>query len=475
MQDLNSTNGSTLEGRALPPGRAAQMGDGDELTLSIYSLPDTPPARKGWDCMRLHAWAFAIVMIASAAEAAPDVARMEQGVVRIVAESHEGYGTGSGFIVNGTGLVATNQHVVEDGLKFRVLISGSREPVEAELLWADGGLDLALLRAPGLGGNPVPLSRVIPEKGAEVFALGFPGLADENGDAVDATVTKGVIGRLFQGSWGDEQLGIVQHSAPINPGNSGGPLFDACGAVVGVNTQGKGSGRIVRDDQGRVIDLMAGVGIYLASQSGELITVLESRDEPFSGSDSPCAVEADSATQQQVEDISRDLTDAMEELGYRFWMVSVFLAIGIAAALALGLRRPRERILRGLSEYGGHLSQLMPARSDRGSRQGIAFSGFTIDGKPLRIRFSGRRFGRQGLGLVMGRHPALVDSVLPDERVSRRHVRVRWNGEGFEVEDLNSSGGTAVNGHHLEPFHPVAVSAGGVIDVGGLLLTISMA
>ena len=143
----------------------------------------------------------------------------------------------------------------------------------------------------GLGGSPVPLSRVMPNKGAEVFALGFPGLADEQGDAVDATVTKGVVGRLFDGSWEATQLGIIQHSAPINPGNSGGPLFDACGTVVGVNTQGSGSGRIIRDGGGRVIDVMAGVGIYFASQAVELIFVLEDRGLSFSESDTECVSE----------------------------------------------------------------------------------------------------------------------------------------------------------------------------------------
>ena len=131
-------------------------------------------------------WLLIVLAVPPAADAAPDVAEMELGVVRVIAHSSRGYSIGTGFIVNGTGLVATNQHVVEGGRSFTVLISGSRSPAEAELLWADEGLDLALLRAPGLGGSPVTLSRAPLQKGSEVFALGFPGLADEKGNAVAA-------------------------------------------------------------------------------------------------------------------------------------------------------------------------------------------------------------------------------------------------------------------------------------------------
>ena len=457
-------------------------------------------------------WVLIVLAVPPPADAAPDVAEMELGVVRVIAHSARGHGTGTGFIVNGTGLVATNQHVVEGGRSFRVLISGSRSPAEAELLWSDEGLDLALLRAPGLGGSPVTLSRAPLEKGSEVFALGFPGLADKKGNAVDATLTKGVVGRLFRGSWNSSQLDLILHSAPINPGNSGGPLFDACGAVAGVNTQGSGSGRIMRDAQGGIVDIMAGVGIYLASRASELIAVLESRGEAFSASDTTCAAEAEGdeearrqagaaqqqagaaqqqageaqqqageaqqqaeEAQQEIQGTSRRLTDALRELGRRFWMVSALMALGILAALALALRKPRERILRIASDYGERISRVYPGQRPRGLERGIAFSGFTPGGKPLRVRLGARRFARQGYGLAIGRSPALVDAPLPDDRVSRRHLRIRWTGDAFEVEDLNSSNGTAVNGELLEPFRPRPLGAGDTVRVGSLELMVSMA
>ena len=103
-------------------------------------------------------------------------------------------------------------------------------------------------------------------------------------------------------------------------------------------------------------------------------------------------------TQQQVENAIQQLRDALVDFGDRLWAVSALLAIGILIALAVGLRRPRERILHGISEYGARLSQLNPLGNPGGIKRGIAFSGFTSEGKPWRVRFAGRRFARQEMG-----------------------------------------------------------------------------
>lgn len=390
-----------------------------------------------------------------------DTAAAESSVVRIISRTASSTGTGTGFIVNNTGLVATNHHVIAGARRITVLAASSSAEVKAELLWSDRNLDLALVRARGLAGRPVRLSSAKLEKGAEVVALGFPGLADRLGKAVDATLTKGVIGRLFEGDWGRSRqpFGIVQHSAPINPGNSGGPLFDVCGSVVGVNTQGSGAGRIIRDRRGRVRNVMAGTGVFFASRITALTAVLKKRGEPFTPSDAVCV-----APTERTQ-------GALESLVQRFWVVSALLLLGVAAAVILALRRPQ--ILQVVGDYGRQLSAIVGLSP--GSGRGIAISGFASDGKPLSAKLSGRQFAQQGSGLVLGRHPALVDAVLADAQISRRHLRVRRTGDGFEVEDLNSSSGTAVNGQELEPFRPHTVSAGDRIRIGGIELLVSMA
>ena len=450
-----------------------------------------------------HAWAvLGLACATAAAYAVPDIAVIERGVVRVITETRDGVGAGTGFIINDTGLVATNHHVVDGGNQFYVHVSGSRTHIEARLLESYPDLDLALLQARGLSGEPVTLSTAPPAKGADVFALGFPGLADRLGDAVESTVTSGVIGRIFHGGWrGSSQLGIIQHSAEINPGNSGGPLFDACGAVIGVNTQGSGSGRIVRDEHGRVIDLMAGQGVNFASRITELIEILRSRGDRFATSDAACVPESAAdeearrrageaqrqaealegrqrilaETQQRLEEATRRLAEALRGRDRRFWTVSAILTLGTLIALAFALRKPRERIREFVGHAGDRLSRAYTARKARRRLgRGIVFSGFTPDGQPLKLHLPGRRFADQGYGVTIGRYPGLVDAVLADAHVSRRHLRIRWTGQGFEAEDLNSSNGTIVNGQRLEPFQHHALGTGDKVRIGRLGLQVSM-
>ena len=456
-------------------------------------------------------WALVVLFApAAAVYAGPSIAELDPGIVRVIAETRDGYSTGTGFIINDTGLVGTNNHVVEGGYAFHVLVSGSRTPVPAQVLWQDASVDLALLRAAGLGGEPATLSSASLEKGSEVFAVGFPGLADHQGDAVDTSVTRGVISRLFLGNWDTPQeLEIIQHDAAINPGNSGGPLFDACGAVIGVNTKG--------------IDPSVGAGFYLASRITVLIGVLRDRGDPYTdrgtacvaepGSDAEARRQAEEAqreaeaargqaeaahgqaeaarrqaeealqaqqetqaeTQRRIDEATGRLADALRGRDRRFWAMTALLALGILIALALGLRKPRERILRLMGHYGERLSQVYYTRRPPRPRRGIAMSGFTPHGQPVKVLLAGRGFARQGYGLTIGRYPGLVNAVLADDHVSRRHLRVRWNGSGFEVEDLNSSNGTIVNGRRLEPFRARALGPGDMVRIGRLDLQVSMA
>ena len=428
--------------------------------------------------------------------AGPDFAAIEQGVVRVVTTVDGGVGTGTGFIINDSGLVATNHHVVAGGIRFELFVSGSPTTIDAQVLWQSEDLDLALLRAPGLGGEPLVLSTATLEPGDEVWALGFPGLADRLGDGSQFTVTDGVVGRLLRGAWSASQLEIIQHSAEINPGNSGGPLVDACGAVVGVNTQGSGAGRIVRDDQGIVIDVMAGAGIYFASRITELINVLGGEGEHFTSSDTVCVPESirraeeaqqqaqqalegqeriESETRRRIEEATQRLTEALRGRDRRFWTVSAIMLLGIVIALVFALRKPRERIREFVGQAGNALSQVYVAqRNRRRMKRGIVISGFALDGQPLKVHFAGRRFAEQGYGLTIGRYPGLVDAVLADAHISRRHLRIRGGSKGFEVEDLNSSNGTIVNGERLEPFRHRTLGAGDVLRIGRLELLVSM-
>jgi len=436
-------------------------------------------------CMLLGA------VLAASTHASSDVAEIEKSVVRVLSVQidPERYGTGTGFIVTDSGLVVTNHHVIDGGDVFFLHVSGSQELVPAEVEHLDAGRDLAVLRAPGIDGPPITLSTAPLEKRDEVHAHGFPDLAERWGEALDPTVTEGVIGRLFEGSWGAEPIDIIQHSAAVNPGNSGGPLVDACGSVIGVNTKSSGAGRIMRDENGEVIDVMAGQGVFFASRITEAIEILRGLGETVTLSDTACVPTDEAAqqaarnaqeqveeTQEQVEEIQEqgeETQELVEDLRQSFWMMSALLALAVAIALAFALRKPRGQIVSAVGHAAERLSQVVQ-RQGR-PRRGIAMSGFLANGQPLNVMLAGRRFSRQGHGLTVGRNPALVDAALSDSHVSRRHLRVRWTGKGFEVEDLNSSNGTILNGRQLVPFEPRPLGTGDVIRIGRLELQVSMA
>jgi serine protease Do len=138
---------------------------------------------------------------------------------------------GSGFLVDGSGVIVTNNHVVADATEVSVTLQDGRE-FDAEVLGTDPKTDLAVLR---IDANDLPApvrwgdsdaARV----GDPVFAMGAP-------YGLGGTVTAGIVsarGRnLGSGPYDD----FIQVDAPINYGNSGGPLFNAAGAVIGVNSQ----------------------------------------------------------------------------------------------------------------------------------------------------------------------------------------------------------------------------------------------
>jgi len=137
---------------------------------------------------------------------------------------------GSGVIVDASGLVLTNSHVVEGVDRHEILLTDGRR-IGASLLGTDPETDLALLQADQ---NGLPTIEFADDSGAKV---GDAVLAIGNPFGVGQTVTMGIISAL-----GRDQLGIntfenfIQTDAAINPGNSGGALVDVNGRLLGINT-----------------------------------------------------------------------------------------------------------------------------------------------------------------------------------------------------------------------------------------------
>ncbi|KQU48305.1 hypothetical protein ASG67_13440 [Sphingomonas sp. Leaf339] len=137
---------------------------------------------------------------------------------------------GSGFIVDASGLVITNNHVVEGADRVTVQMSDGQE-FPGRVLGRDPKIDVAVVRIEGKGkftaikwGDSDHI-RV----GDSVFAVGSPfGLGN--------TVTSGIVSARGREIGAGPYDDFLQVDAAINSGNSGGPLFDGSGRVVGVNT-----------------------------------------------------------------------------------------------------------------------------------------------------------------------------------------------------------------------------------------------
>jgi S1-C subfamily serine protease len=164
--------------------------------------------------------------------------RAEKSVVVVQA----GGGSGSGFIIDSTGLVMTNYHVVEGAsdLKVELQAGAAADKVEiptAAVVAVDEHNDLALVRlgpapqsiaaAGGYAALSLRAARPV-LLGETVYVLGSPGFGAR---LLEHTLTKGVVSSPRRDIGG---VPFIQTSAPINPGNSGGPLLDETGAVVGV-------------------------------------------------------------------------------------------------------------------------------------------------------------------------------------------------------------------------------------------------
>jgi putative serine protease PepD len=184
-----------------------------------------------------------LVTVSKTIERRPDsvagiAQRVLPSVVSISTESSSGSATGSGFIIDSTGYILTNNHVVESALNGGVITVtlNNGKSIGAKVIGRDTSYDLAVLKIamtdlPALQFGDSDKIQV----GDAVIAVGSPlGLA--------GTVTSGIISAKDRavtagGSSGESSfINALQTDAAINPGNSGGPLVDATGAVIGVNS-----------------------------------------------------------------------------------------------------------------------------------------------------------------------------------------------------------------------------------------------
>jgi S1-C subfamily serine protease len=172
---------------------------------------------------------------------APGVAFIQSTIVQStpgpfgLPDQQPGQATGSGFVLNSAGYIATNAHVVSGARDVQVSF-GKSNPVPAKVVGKDLSTDLAVIKVDPskVKLTPVPLGD------SSSLRVGDPVVAIGNPFGYDDTVTTGIVSALGREIQAPNNFSIdhtIQTDAAINPGNSGGPLLDQRGRVVGINSQ----------------------------------------------------------------------------------------------------------------------------------------------------------------------------------------------------------------------------------------------
>jgi len=160
----------------------------------------------------------------------PQMRKFFKGFHGIPEMPHGVSGSGSGVIVDPSGIILTNNHVVAGGGDITVRLSDGRE-LKATGIKTDPRSDVAIVRIDA--GGSLPAARLgrssEVEVGDWVLALGQP-------FGLEGTVTAGIVSAKGRGLGITDREDFIQTDAAINPGNSGGPLVNLDGEVIGINT-----------------------------------------------------------------------------------------------------------------------------------------------------------------------------------------------------------------------------------------------
>ncbi len=167
--------------------------------------------------------------------------RVEPSVVRLdtVVDYQHVMGTGTGFVIDGSGQVLTNHHVVQGADVITAVVGG--RSFGADILGYDRGRDIAVLQLRGADGL-----QVAPLGDSTRITVGEPVIAIGNARGSNSPLTRepGFITELGRTISAEDELtgaktqmtGLFEFAAPVRSGDSGGPVLNAAGEVIGVTT-----------------------------------------------------------------------------------------------------------------------------------------------------------------------------------------------------------------------------------------------
>lgn len=458
-----------------------------------------------------------------------DAKKAEQGVVRVIVaiktSKSIGYSSGSGFYI-GNNTIITNNHVIDNASKGKLVVARKASPTSIELrdgtvFWTDKELDIAIVKVSEIGCRELTLSEAPVLKGSQAYAIGFPTSADASrrsgsgqmGDSekefinlayssnrgvidnankglvqfLDPTVTSGEIRKTLTRKWQPNyktELEVLDHDVNIGHGNSGGPLFDECGRVIGINTQGL--------DAQTIKSLKLADIVKNSSRITELINVLEKQNIAATVTSDPCEIEI-----------------ASDGVDWKIWVILIIVAAAAIASLLIAvLKKPATE---SYTQYIGRVSGM--SRLNRPTNNGPSWDGGQIVDKPratpppltpagnpppatpasqpasqgawslqgsnpeagkspnVHFQLTADQFQRYGGNITIGRKSGVAHLVIDNTSISKAHAVISINNGIVSVRDNNSSNGTSVNGTRLAAGQQLTLNAGDQLQLGEVILS----
>lgn len=361
--------------------------------------------------------------------AAPNFEKLDESIVLIIKIMGKTKSTATGFVINDQNNVITNHHVIKgNGRLF--IADGGTDPISlkpAVVKWSSEEKDLAILHVPNLNRPALSLSSVEPSKGATVYAIGFPEIADLliQKISTESSVTIGSVSRLINAAWHENmpKFRIIQHSSELNSGNSGGPLINVCGQVVGINTIKTSLEASI--NRGEIIS-----GVFYASHISSLIEVLTAKTISFNQITTACTPEENAG--------SNILT-----------IIIIILAILVIL----------------LSFSRSHQAQWKHNTTIEKKSSNIS----GIDNSNIHFTIN----QAQAFALIIGRSAKLSQLVIDNKTISPCHARISCKQNQLYIEDMNSLNGTKVNNITLTAFKPIKLNSGNILTLGKVRLKIT--
>lgn len=463
---------------------------------------------------------LAILLIASllaipaaATQAANVAAESRHGVVRVIAitsetNTHVYFNKGSGFAVGDAGestdIFVTNQHVVEGGKEFWILLDNqwrksvpafggkvdNKHAVKCEIVYVTNGKpDYAILRAERVVTERIamPLMKShLATPGDTIFVLGYPGVADDIEDNISAdidsvSITRGTISRFTTLEVYNSKC--IQIDADINKGNSGGPLITDQGQVIGINTW------VWTEDDAK-ISLSLEID-YVIDKLNELIddgtlrgftyTLITELEEPVPETE-PTVPKTEPTAEETVPTETEPEKPSEGYSGVLIWVAVILAVCALAAVIFLKVRSSRVQPAAQApapvapqapaappapQAHSAPAAQPLPLQPDYMNQptapQNIAYQSNSIEFRLVGLegQYQGKRIAIER-DIRIGRNPN-SDLVFAANTpgISTSHCLLQPKADCVLLTDLGSTYGTYLgNGTKLTPHQSVALRSG---------------